>query len=99
MTRFVGKVAISSIFDGFVACLAAPPGAVGARRLSRLWRPVAACGGLWGPVGACGTGVVALLEDCILEAWSPGGLEPGDLEARMMRLRMRMLMNDGRDED
>ena len=24
MTRFVGKVAISSIFDGFVACLAAP---------------------------------------------------------------------------
>ena len=24
MTRFVGKVAISSIFDGFVACLAVP---------------------------------------------------------------------------
>ena len=51
------------------------------------------------PVAACGAGVVALLEDCIMEAWSPGGLEPGDLEARMMRLRMRMLMNDERDEN
>ena len=29
-----------------------------------------------------------------MEAWSPGGLEPGDVEARMMRLRMRMLVND-----
>ena len=46
-----------------------------------------------------GAGVVALLEDCILEAWSPGVLEPGDLEARMMRLCMRMLMHDGKDED
>ena len=45
-------------------------------------------------MAACEAGVVALLEDCILEAWSPGGLEPGDLEARM-----RMLMNDGKDED
>ena len=63
---------------------------------------------LWRAVGSCGMGVVALLEDCIMEAWSlggkiaswsPGGLEPGDLEARMMRLRMRMLMNDERDED
>ena len=60
---------------------------------------MACCGGLWHPVVTCGAGVVALLEDCILEAWSPGGLEPGDLEARMMRLRMRMLMNDGKDED
>ena len=32
MTRCVGKLAISSIFGVFVACLAAPPGAVGARR-------------------------------------------------------------------
>ena len=64
-----------------------------------LWRPVAGCGNLWPPVAACGEGVVALLEDCILEAWSPGDLEPGALEARMMRLRMRMLMNDEGDED
>ena len=34
-----------------------------------------------------------------MEAWSLGGLEPGDLETRIMRLRMRMLMNDERDED
>ena len=64
----------------------------GAWRSGGLWRAVRA-------VAACGTGVVALLEDCIMEAWSPGGLEPGDLEARMMRLRMRMLMNEERDED
>ena len=51
----------------------------------------AASGSLWQPVGAYSAGVVALLEDRILEAWSPGGLDPGDLEARMMRLRMRML--------
>ena len=43
MTQFAGKVAISSIFEGFVACLAAPPGAVGARGLP-------ACGALWRPV-------------------------------------------------
>ena len=48
MTQFAGKVAISSIFEGFVACLAAPPGAVGARRLSALWDPVPP---LWRPVG------------------------------------------------
>ena len=53
-----------------------------------------ACG--WQPVAACDTGVVALLEDCIMEACTPG---PGDLEPRMMRLRVRMLMNDERDED
>ena len=47
----------------------------------------------------CAAGVVALLEHCILEAWSPGGLEPGDVQARMMRLRMKMLMNDDPDED
>ena len=60
------------------------------------------CGILWRPVRAvtgCGKGVVAVLEDCILEAPNPGDLEPGDLEASMMRLRMRLLMNDGRDED
>ena len=36
---------------------------------------MAACGGLWQPVAACGAGVVALLEDCIMEAWAwkPGG--------------------------
>ena len=43
MNRFVGKVAISSIFDRFVACFP-PPGAVGARRFEGLCRPVAACG-------------------------------------------------------
>ena len=51
-----------------------------------LWRPVARES--W-----------PLLEDCIIEAWSPGGLELGDLEARMMRLRMRMLMSNEKDED
>ena len=56
-------------------------------------------GGLWQPVATCGAEVVALLQDCILEAWSPGGLETGDLEARMIRLRMRKLMDDGKDED
>ena len=30
-----------------------------------LWRAVASCGVLWGPI----------LEDCIMGAWSPGGLE------------------------
>ena len=34
-------------------------------------------------MAGCGAGVVALLEDGIMEAWSPGGLEswsPGGLE-------------------
>ena len=31
-------------------------------------------GGLWRAVAACCMGVVAPLEDCIMEAWSPGGL-------------------------
>ena len=59
----------------------------------------ASCGILWRAVAACGAAGLALLEDCILEAWGPGGLQPGDLEARMMRLMMRMLMDDGKDED
>ena len=36
MIRFIGKFAISSIFDWFVQCLAAPPGAVGARKFAGL---------------------------------------------------------------
>ena len=35
----------------------------------RAWRS----GGLWRLVAACNTGVVALLEDCIMEAWRPAG--------------------------
>ena len=65
---------------------------------------MAGCGLLWhgsrGPTRRLHHGgLESWREDCIMEAWSPGGLEPGDLEARMMRLRMRMLMNDGKDED
>ena len=71
----------------------------GRRRLKSHSPGARRSGILWHPVATCGTGLVALLEDCILEARSPGGLEPGDLEARMMRLGMRMLMNDGKDED
>ena len=42
--------------------------------LYRLWslgvrRAVAACGSLSRTVAACGAGVVALLGDCIMEAW------------------------------
>ena len=54
---------------------------------------------LWRTVAGCGAGVVSILQDFILEAWNLGGTKPGDLEARMMRLRMRMLMNDDKDED
>ena len=53
-------------------------------------------GGPWHPVAACGTGAGGLLKDYLLETWSPGGLEPGDLETRMMR--MGKLTNDGKDE-
>ena len=53
MTQFAGKVAISLIFAGFVACLAAPPGAVGAKRFAGLGRPVPPCAALWRPVPAC----------------------------------------------
>ena len=68
MTRFVGKVAISSIFDGFVACLAAPPGAVGARRLSALWRPV-------GPLKErAGTPIERIAD---IDAWRPEASMPG----------------------
>ena len=35
----------------------------------------APCGALWRAVAGCGTGLVALLEDCTLEAWSAGDLE------------------------
>ena len=68
MTRFVGKLAISLIFDGFVACLAVPPGAVGARRLAGLCPPVAACGaGLDAPIEEFGD----------IEAWRPEASMPG----------------------
>ena len=53
-------------------------------------------GGPWLFVAACGSGVGGLLKDYLLETWSPGGLEPGDLETRMMR--MGKLTNDGKDE-
>ena len=33
------------------------------------------------------------------KSWRPEVLEPGGHDARMMGLSMRMLMNDGGDED
>ena len=39
---------------------------------------MASCGGLWWPLAACGAGVVAVLEDCILEA--PGERSLGVLQ-------------------
>ena len=71
MTRFDGKLVISSIFEGFVACLAAPPGAVGARRLSGLCRPVAPCGGLKIRVGT----PIERIAD--IDAWRPEASMPG----------------------
>ena len=68
------------------------PGAWGS---GGLWHPVAGCGLLWHG----SRGPTRRLHHGGLQSWRPGGLEPGDLEARMMRLRMRMLMNDERDED
>ena len=71
MIQFAGKLVISSIFEGFVVCLAAPPGAVGARGLSRLWRPVAACGTLKGQAGA----PIERIAD--IDAWRPEASMPG----------------------
>ena len=51
-------------------------------------------GNLWRPVAACGNGVLALLERLHLEA----SCETGSLDVAMM-MRMRMLMNDDKDED
>ena len=77
----------------------------------RLWRPVAACAGLWRAVAACGglwrsvkRELLALLERLDCGALEPGGLEAwgetGSLVvAMMMRPRIRMLMNDDKDED
>ena len=69
-------------------------------------QPVAAWGALWQPVGWESW---PYSKNYILEASSPGGLEPAGLEAWsetgsldvavMMRLRKRMLMNDVKDED
>ena len=68
MTRFVGKVAISSIFDGFMACSAAP---------MVLW-PVAACGSLWQPVGTDYNRLDAPIEEFgDIEAWRPEASMPG----------------------
>ena len=47
-------MAISSIFDGFMACLAAPlvPRVPeGLATCARLWQPVAPCARLWKPIG------------------------------------------------
>ena len=64
-------VAISSIFDGFVACLAAP---------LVLWGPegLAACGSLWRPVAACGARLDVPIEEFgDIEAWGPEASMPG----------------------
>ena len=55
-TSFAGKLAISSIFEGFVACLAAP---------LVLWVPegLGTCGGLWQPVAGCGNRLDAPKEE------------------------------------
>ena len=74
MIGFVGKVAISSIFDGFVACLAAP---------LLLWVPEGypPCGGLWRPVGPLRDGLEPLCARRLSRLWGPvgplrNGLEP-----------------------
>ena len=84
------------------------PGAWGS---GGLWYPVAGCGLLLhgsrtptrrlhhGGLESWRPGGLESWSPGVLESWSPRGLEPGDLEARMMRLSMRMLMIDERDED
>ena len=71
MTRFAGKLAISSIFDGFVACLAAP---------LVLWWPegLPACGRLCRPVPPDENGLDAPIEEFgDIEAWRPEASMPG----------------------
>ena len=71
MTRFVGKVAISSIFDRFVACLAAP---------LVLWVPerLPACGSLCRRMMTDGARLDAPKEKIgDIEAWRPEASMPG----------------------
>ena len=76
MTKFVGNVAISLIFDGFVACLAAP---------LVLWGPegLAAYAALCRPVAACAAGWDAPIEEF---ARRHRGLEAGGFDGRLARL-------------
>ena len=71
ITRFAGKLAISSIFDRFVAGLAAPLG-------MRVPESLPACGSLWRPVATDYSGLDASIKEFgDIEAWRPEASMPG----------------------